>query len=137
MDTSAVKYMPVVAGIVVQDSRFLAAERPMDTRFGGMWEFPGGKVEPGESLEQALVREFAEELNIKPTRHTLWQELRKSYPDNLHVWLYFFIITGFQGTPEPREGQTIAWLTPSEALAKPFLPADVGIVRRLGRLMGE
>jgi 8-oxo-dGTP diphosphatase len=136
MDTSTVKYLPVVAGIAVQGGRFLAARRPPGVRFGGLWEFPGGKVEAGETLDQALVREFVEELNIRPTRHKLWQERRKSYADNLHVWLYFFIISDFQGIPEPCECQTIAWLTPEEALNKPFLAADIEIVHALGRLMG-
>lgn len=135
MKTPQKGYMPVVVGIVVQEERFLAARRPPGVRFSGMWEFPGGKVEPAETLEQALVREFREEIAIRPTRYKLWQELRKAYSDTLHVWLYFFLITGFQGTPQPCEGQTLAWLTPSEALTKNFLPADVGIVHKLGRLM--
>jgi 8-oxo-dGTP diphosphatase len=135
MNTSNI-YTPVVAGIAVHGSRFLAARRPPGVRFGGLWEFPGGKVESGETLDEALVREFVEELNIRPTRHKLWQERRKSYGDNFHVWLYFFIVTEFQGIPEPREGQTLAWLTPQEALEKQFLSADIEIVHSLGRLMG-
>ncbi len=154
-------YMPVVAGILVQDGRFLASRRPAHTRFGGMWEFPGGKVEQGETLEQALVRELAEELDVVPSRFRLWQEVRtvcadrssfgdtvscsstpsscreSSSPGRLHIWLYFFIITAFEGTPRPCEGQKLMWLSSHEARNKSFLPADVEIVRRLGRLLGD
>ncbi len=150
-------YMPVVAGILVQDGRFLASRRPEHTRFGGMWEFPGGKVEQGETLEQALERELDEELGIVPVRFKLWQEVRTvcvdriSYANTtfclrplseqaaawnrLHIWLYFFIITSFEGIPQPCEGQTLTWLSSHEAEKKSFVPADVEIVQRLGRLL--
>ncbi|WP_462323571.1 (deoxy)nucleoside triphosphate pyrophosphohydrolase [Desulfoplanes sp.] len=130
-------YVPVVAGVVVQEDVFLAAKRPQGGTFPGYWEFPGGKVERDEILDHALVRELDEELGIVPERYRLWQEKRKVYANNLHVWLYFFIVTRFRGDPRPREGQTIAWLTPEEAMSKKFLEADVDVLHTLSRLLGR
>lgn len=130
------KYIPVVAGIAICEGKILAARRPDDTLFGGYWEFPGGKVEGDETLEHALIRELDEELLIRPTRFRLWQEKRKKYEQGLYVWLYFFLITEFEGNPVPREGQTLAWLTPEQAKEKKFLEADIEIVHSLSRLLG-
>ena len=130
------KYIPVVAGIAIREGKILVARRPDDALFGGYWEFPGGKVEGDETLENALIRELDEELFIRPTRFRLWQEKRKKYEQGFYVWLYFFLITGFEGSPVPREGQTLAWLTPEQAGEKKFLEADIEIVHSLARLLG-
>lgn len=130
------KYIPVVAGIAIREGKILAARRPENAPFGGYWEFPGGKVEGEETLENALIRELDEELLIRPKRFRLWQEKRKKYEQGLYVWLYFFLITDFEGHPVPREGQTLAWLTPEEAQEKKFLEADIEIVQSLSRLLG-
>ncbi|MDD4649321.1 MAG: (deoxy)nucleoside triphosphate pyrophosphohydrolase [Desulfoplanes sp.] len=130
------KYIPVVAGIAIREGKILVARRPDDALFGGYWEFPGGKVEGDETLENALIRELDEELLIRPTRFRLWQEKRKKYEQGFYVWLYFFLITGFEGSPVPREGQTLAWLTPEQAGEKKFLEADIEIVHSLARLLG-
>jgi len=130
------KYIPVVAGIAIREGKILIARRPDDAPFGGYWEFPGGKVEGEETLENALVRELDEELLIRPTCFRLWQEKRKKYEEGLYVWLYFFLITEFVGHPVPCEGQTLAWVTPEEARGKKFLEADIEIVHSLSRLLG-
>ncbi len=125
----------MVAGIAIREGKILAARRPDHFPLGGYWEFPGGKVEEDETLENALIRELDEELRIRPTSFRLWQEKRKKYKQGLHVWLYFFLITAFDGHPEPCEGQELAWLTPLQAQKKKFLEADLEIVDSLSRLL--
>lgn len=84
----------VVAAVIVQDGRVFCAKRPMDKILGGLWEFPGGKVEPGESLEEALIREIKEELGIEITitKHLL--NVVHEYPShsvNLHTYLCHWV----------------------------------------------
>jgi len=120
----------VVAGIIWQGGRYLAVQRPPGKRHAGFWEFPGGKVEPGESTADALVRELHEELGITLTQFQYWCEKIHEYPD-LTVRLSFFHICDFNGVPSSLEGQGLRWLTPVEALELPFLEADRGIVQKL------
>jgi len=124
------KSITVVAGIVWESGRYLAARRPDNAPFGGFWEFPGGKIEPEESPEDALVREFQEELAVTPTQLTYWQTITHEY-EELIVTLLFFHITAFNGTLNPQEGHTLQWVTPQEANELDFLEADVPIVKQL------
>ncbi len=120
----------VVAGIVWRGAEYLAVERPAGTRQAGFWEFPGGKVETGESLETALVREFEEELGIRPTVFEFWREKVHAY-EHITVRLFFFHIRGFEGDIRPLEGQRMAWVVPGGHGGIPFLPADLEIVHLL------
>jgi 8-oxo-dGTP diphosphatase len=120
----------VVAAILWQDGRFLAVKRPEGKPMAGFWEFPGGKVEPGEPLEAAVVRELAEELDVIPVDMAHWRDLTHHYPQ-LTVHLSFFHIHGFKGVPRPLEGQGLRWLTAAQALDYPFLEADREIVGAL------
>jgi len=117
----------VVAGILWRDGRYLGVRRPEGKAHAGLWEFPGGKVEPGEEPAAALVRELAEELDIQAGKVEFWREKIHEYP-SLTVRLYFFHIRDFKGVPRPLEGQGLRWLTPAEAAALPFLEADRDIV---------
>lgn len=120
----------VVAGIVWRDGRFLGVERPAGKAHAGWWEFPGGKVEPGESLEAALIRELQEELSFTSTRLIFWREKRFVYPQG-PVRLNFFHVTDFSGEVAPLEGQRFAWFTPGQTDAGIFLPANADIVPAL------
>lgn len=120
----------VVAAVTWRDGRFLAVERPEGKAHAGWWEFPGGKVEPGESLEQALVRELREELGFTATRLKFWREKRYVYPQG-PVHLYFFHVLKFSGEVAPQEGQRFAWYAPGEADVNIFLPANADIVPAL------
>lgn len=120
----------VVAGIVWQEDTYLAARRPDDAPFGGFWEFPGGKIEPDETSEQALVREFQEEMDITPTEYRFWQTVTHDY-EELSVTLLFFHITRFEGTLHAKEGHAVRWVTPKNALSLNFLEADIPIVQQL------
>ena len=127
------KAITVVAGIVWDGERYLAARRPANAPFGGFWEFPGGKIEPEETPEAALVREFQEELDITPTRWKYWQTVTHEY-EELIVTLLFFHITEFEGTLIPQEGHTVQWVMPHEACNLDFLKADIPIVQALTTL---
>lgn len=124
------KPLEVVAGIVWDKERYLAVERPEGTRMAGLWEFPGGKVESGESCEQALVRELQEELGILCTDIEWWREVTHEYED-FPVHVHFFHIRSFTGQVKPMEGQYMKWVLPQEARELPFLAADIGIVEAL------
>ena len=96
----------VAGGIIWQDDHLLAALRPQGKPMAGYWEFPGGKLEPGETAEQALCRELREELGISVRACRLWQIVEHDYAErDLHVQLHFFHVTAFDGTPCARERQ--------------------------------
>ena len=120
----------VVAGIIWREGRYLGVRRPKGKPHAGLWEFPGGKVEPGEDAPSAMVRELLEELAIKAENVEYWREKIHEYPD-FTVRLSFFHIHDFKGVPSPLEGQGLRWLTPAEAVALPFLEADRDIVMEL------
>ncbi len=128
---SPLPLVPVVAAIIWNGPRFLAAERPPGKVQSGLWEFPGGKVHPGEGLEDALRRELDEELGIVPSTFELWREKRKAYA-HIRVHLHFFHVWSYTGCICPREGQTLAWMTAAQAVGKPFLEADREVVADLG-----
>lgn len=123
----------VVAAIIWRDGRFLAVDRPEGKAMAGWWEFPGGKVAPGETEGHALVRELQEELGITPTEFEFWREKRHSYPHAV-VRLRFYHVRAFTGEPSGLEGQRLDWLCPGEAPDVPFLPADEEILAHLASL---
>ena len=127
----------VVAGVIVRDGRFLAARRSESMAWAGFWEFPGGKVEAGETLEEALKRELHEELSIAIDAFSLWKVKEKKVTGGA-IRLFFHLVTEFSGTPTPREGQELAWITCEEAKDYSFLPADEEVLSELpGCLQGS
>ena len=121
-----------VAGILQREGTFLAVERPKGKVMAGYWEFPGGKIEPGELPEEALVRELAEELGILVVRADFWRSITHTYPHG-RIMLHVFFVPSFEGEPTSLENQTLRWITPHEALTLKFLPADLPLVRELGK----
>lgn len=131
MPSTAVEMTPVAVGILEDaEGRILVARRPEHKHQGGKWEFPGGKIDPSESMPAALARELNEELGI--TVHTASPMLRTrhAYPDK-NVLLDVWRVTDFSGTPHGREGQPIRWTQPHELERLDLPAADVPIVRAL------
>lgn len=122
--------LEVVAGIVWRGGEYLAVQRPEGARMAGWWEFPGGKVEPGESREHALVREFREELDVTPLEFEYWRDLVHEY-DEFVVRLHFFHIRRYSGQLKGMEKQSMAWVDPKGPVSLDFLPADIVIVEAL------
>ena len=121
----------VVAAVLTQpDGRVLLARRPPGKPYAGHWEFPGGKVEPGESLEAALARELREELGIELVRVCRWITRVFEYP-HATVRLNFFRVFEWLGTPHPHEGQVFSWQRPDAAEVTPLLPANFPILKAL------
>jgi 8-oxo-dGTP diphosphatase len=121
----------VVAAVLTQsDGRVLLAQRPPGKAYAGYWEFPGGKVEPGESLEAALARELREELGIGISPPCRWITRVFEYP-HATVRLNFFRVFDWQGEPHPHEGQIFSWQRPDAVEVTPLLPANFPIVKAL------
>ncbi|MDZ7645150.1 MAG: 8-oxo-dGTP diphosphatase MutT [Woeseiaceae bacterium] len=121
----------VVAGIL-QDShgRILVSERLGDSPFAGLWEFPGGKISPGESPETALQRELVEEIGVHAIDSRHFMHLRHDYDDR-RVAIDFYRVARWEGTPWSREGQRLEWWLPGEIAAGAMLPADEPVLRAL------
>ena len=123
----------VVAALIWDKDRFLACQRPESKARGGLWEFVGGKVEPGESKPQALIRECREELGMTVSVGEPFLELTHSYPD-LTIHLTVFHASIAEGTPRLLEHQAMRWVTAKEAETMSFCPADQEIIERLKRI---
>lgn len=121
----------VAAAVLIRpDGHFLLASRPAGKPYAGYWEFPGGKIETGESPLQALSRELNEELGITIRKATPWLTRTFSYP-HATVRLRFYRVTHWQGEPTPREQQQFAWQTADNITVSPLLPANAPILRSL------
>ena len=113
----------VAVGILRRpDGDVLFAQRPPGKPYAGYWEFPGGKIESGESADAALARELHEELAITVTSALPFITQRHDYP-HAYVELQFFIVTAWKGDICPQEGQAVAWQTPGAYTVSPMLPA--------------
>ena len=115
--------------LIDSDGRVLLAQRPEGKSLAGLWEFPGGKVEAGESPEAALIRELKEELGIDTWQSCLAPLTFAShaYPE-FHLLMPLFACRKWQGIAAPREGQTLAWVRPSDLRNYPMPPADVPLI---------
>ena len=120
----------VVAALIWKGNQFMICQRPAHKARGLLWEFVGGKVEPGESKEQALVRECREELAIAVQVGKVFMEVTHEYPD-LTVHLTLFHASIQEGIPQLLEHNDIRWITVEEIDQYPFCPADEVILERL------
>lgn len=121
----------VAAAVILRpDGRVLLAQRPPGRAYAGYWEFPGGKLEPGETPAQALARELNEELGIEVRRAAPWVVQEYVYP-HAHVELNFFRVFAWTGTPHGHDGQALAWQVPGAFDVAPLLPANTRVLRAL------
>lgn len=124
------EFNEVVAALIWDGNKFLICQRPKNKARGLLWEFVGGKVEKGETKQQALIRECHEELAITVEPHDVFMEVTHEYPD-LTVHLTLFNCTIAQGEPQLLEHNDIVWITPVEIHNYAFCPADVEILKKL------
>ena len=120
----------VVAALIWDKNRFLACQRPAHKARGLLWEFVGGKVEPGETKKQALIRECQEELAVTVAVQDVFMEVDHVYPD-LTVHLTLFNASISEGIPQKIEHNDLRWITVEEIDQYEFCPADEEILRRL------
>ncbi|MGL4308910.1 MAG: 8-oxo-dGTP diphosphatase MutT [Paracoccaceae bacterium] len=115
--------------LIDSDGRVLLSQRPEGKSLAGLWEFPGGKVEAGETPEACLIRELNEELGIDTWTSCLapLTFASHSYPD-FHLLMPLFACRRWQGIPSPREGQTLAWVSAANLRDYPMPPADVPLI---------
>ncbi|NOR61610.1 MAG: 8-oxo-dGTP diphosphatase MutT [Rhodobacteraceae bacterium] len=115
--------------LVDADGRVLLAQRPEGKSMAGLWEFPGGKVEAGETPEAALIRELQEELGIDTWQSCLAPLTFASHAySDFHLLMPLFICRKWQGIPHPREGQVLKWVRPMALRDYPMPPADIPLI---------
>jgi len=120
----------VAAAIICEDGRYLVTKRKQGAHLGGLWEFPGGKQEPGESLEHCLTRELREELGVEIVELVPCQVIRHAYPDKT-VELHFFQCRIEKGVPVPLGCDEVRWVTAFELIELETPPADRDLIRWL------
>ena len=124
------KITEVVAALIWDGDKFLACQRPAHKTRGLLWEFVGGKVEPGETMKEALIRECREELAVELTVEDVFMDVTHVYPDiTVHLTLFHAAIA--KGEPQKLEHCDLRWITPAETENFEFCPADVEILEEI------
>ena len=126
------KVIEVVAAIIQRDGAYFATQRGYG-EFEGMWEFPGGKIEPGESREVALKREIQEELGVDIAIENLLYTIEYDFP-SFHLTMHCYLCSIASGEIELREHKSARWLRPGELGSVEWLPADKDVISRLNNL---
>jgi 8-oxo-dGTP diphosphatase len=130
MTDTGKRHMDVTAGIISRDGYILIARRPPGYHLAGLWEFPGGKQEQDETLEECLEREIKEELDIEIRVERLFMTVRHEYEKKI-VSLHVFECACLKGDPKGLEGQEIKWVRPPELKEFEFPPPDQEVIERL------
>jgi mutator protein MutT len=128
--------LEVVAAVIVRAGHVLVAQRLDDAHMGGLWEFPGGKVEAGETHEESLARELMEELGIRVVVREQVTRIEHDYPDRSVVLHFYRAEILDNDEPKPIECAAVRWVTPEELATLPMPPADVPLVEMLARRCG-
>ena len=130
--SDAPRMLEVAAGLIFRGGRLLITQRPAGTHLAGLWEFPGGKLEVGESFQDCLVRELNEELGVKVAVGPLVQGIEHHYPER-RVHLRFYRCTLKEGEPQPLDCAAIKWVTREELSDHAFPAADARLLELLLR----
>jgi len=127
------KHINVAAAIIYIDGRFLLSKRKAEQHQGNKWEFPGGKIDGDETVEQALVRELKEELNIDVVQQQSFMNLEFEYPEK-KVSLFFQLVTQFNGTEQGAEGQEVNWFDHEQIQTLTFPDANLPVLEKIKNL---
>jgi 8-oxo-dGTP diphosphatase len=126
----------VAAALVDAEGRVLLQQRSAGRQLAGLWEFPGGKVEPGEKPEAALIRELREELGIETEEACIAPATFASAPlDGRHLLLLLYICRKWKGNPEPLDAAALRWVRPNQMFGLPMPPADIPLIGLLDALI--
>ncbi|MGO9388980.1 (deoxy)nucleoside triphosphate pyrophosphohydrolase [Rhodoblastus sp.] len=126
----------VAVALIDADDRILLAQRPPGKQLAGLWEFPGGKVDPGERPEAALIRELREELGIEVKEACLAPLTFASHAyESFHLLMPLYVCRRWQGLVSPREGQALKWLRARQLRDVPMPPADEPLIPALIELL--
>jgi mutator protein MutT len=124
------KTIEVSAALIFRDGQLLITQRHAKSHLGGLWEFPGGKREAGESFEQCLVREIREELGVEISVGKLFEEIHHDYPEKT-VHLKFFLCKLISGEPQPLDCAAVKWIDKAQLDAHEFPAADAQLLEKL------
>ncbi len=130
-----INWIPVVAGFLKKDQKILVGQRPENHSLAGLWEFPGGKIEIGETPEQALQRELNEELGIEAQIGTLKLACTHSYGD-VGIIILFYEVNYWKGEPKAKHHLMLEWIYPQELKTRPIPEANKKILNDLFKALG-
>lgn len=130
-----INWIPVVAGFLKKDQKILVGQRPENHSLAGLWEFPGGKIELGETPEQALQRELNEELGIEAQIGTLRLACTHSYGD-VGIIILFYEVNYWKGEPKAKHHLMLEWIYPQELKLRPIPEANKKILNDLFKALG-
>ncbi|MBB1272923.1 8-oxo-dGTP diphosphatase MutT [Psychromonas sp. SR45-3] len=119
-----------IAIVQNEQKQLLISRRQQGKHLAGKWEFPGGKVEQGEALETAMLRELKEEVGLSATQFTLFDSLNFQY-DQLNLSLHFYLVSDYEGEPVSLEGQQIKWVSVSQLSEYEFPKANLTVINKL------
>ncbi|MCX7979358.1 MAG: (deoxy)nucleoside triphosphate pyrophosphohydrolase [Bdellovibrionaceae bacterium] len=129
------QWIPVVAALLRKDNKILVGQRPINNSLAGQWEFPGGKIEVGESPEEALARELKEELGIEAEIGDLKLAFTHTY-DSVGIIILFFEVKFWKGQPKARHHMMLEWIYPEELKTRPIPEANKKILPRIFSVLG-
>lgn len=134
--TKILPLLVVAVALIDADGRVLLQQRPPGKAMADLWEFPGGKVEPGETPEAALIRELEEELGIRTHASCLAPATFASEPlDDQHLLLLLYACRKWEGVPHPHHATALKWVRPAQMYALPMPPADLPLIGILEALL--
>ena len=134
--TTPYPLLVVAVALIDADGRVLLQQRPPGKAMADLWEFPGGKVEPGETPEAALIRELDEELGIRTHASCLAPATFASEPlDDRHLLLLLYVCRKWEGVPHPHHATALKWVRPAQMYALPMPPADLPLIGILEALL--